>query len=130
MSLINAASEPDDQKWTESVITFLSEQLKQRGAAVVEDSPRKLKLKIVKARRITAQILLAPLAAPEGCEVIVRVETGDGYVQEYAVQAGAYFWQKACDKCVTKAVVDILNDKKIRGFLEFSDREKLDNSGS
>ena len=121
VSLINAAQEPDDRKWTESVVSFLAEQLQQRGAEVVEDAPRHLQLEIVKVRRIVGAVLLAPLAAPEGCEVAVRVTTGDGYAQEVAKRAGAYAWQKACDKGVTGIVVDILNDPNVRRYLELSD---------
>ena len=51
----------------------------------------------------------------------MQVETGDGYVNEYSVNAAAYFWQKACDKGVTRAVVDLLNDTKIRTYLQFSE---------
>ena len=130
VSLINSANDPDHKKWTESTLTFVTEQLEQRGGAVVEDSPLQLNLEVIKVKRIVAQLLLAPLAMPEGCEVAVRVETGNGYVQEYASQQGAYFWQKACDKAVTQAVVDLFNDQKIRRYLEFSQKEDLASSGS
>ena len=123
MSLANAATEPDHRKWTESVMAFVVEQLEQRGAEVVEGAPRRLNLELVKARRITAQLLLAPFLMPEGCEVTMRAETGDGYVQEYAVSEGAYAWQKACDKGVTGAVVNMLNDPEIRVYLGLAAKE-------
>ena len=129
VSLVNAEGAAEEREWTGAVITFLSEQLEQRGAVLGDDAPLQLSLDLVKARRITAQILLLPLAAPEGCEVTVRVEAGNGYVQTYNVQAGAYFWQKACDKGVTTIVVDILNDSNIREYLDLSDRQDAADAG-
>ena len=120
VSLINSASDADKKKWTEPAIALLSEQLIQRGAMVVQDAPLQINLEIAKVTRVTVASWLT-LASPEGCEVVMRVETGDGYVNSYSVNAAAYFWQKACDKGVTSAVVDLLNDTKIRGYLGFSE---------
>ena len=120
VALTNNASEPDKKKWTEPAIALLSEQLIQRGAMVVQDAPLQINLEIAKVTRVTVASWLT-LASPEGCEVVMRVETGDGYVNSYSVNAAAYFWQKACDKGVTSAVVDLLNDTKIRGYLGFSE---------
>ena len=119
VALINSASDGHYQKSTDSVITFLSEQLKQRGATVEENSTRRLDLRVTKADKFSAASWVT-LAAPEACQVIVRVETGNGYVHEYGEQMAAYFWQKACDKGVTAAVVDILNDQMVRDYLELS----------
>ena len=121
VSLVNGASDPDHAKWTAAVVTFLTEQLEQRGAEVVEGSARQLKLEIVKVKRRSKATILLPLAMPEGCHVAMQAGSGDGYVQVYTVEAGAYFWQAACDKGVTTAVVDMLNDPTIRGYLEFAE---------
>lgn len=119
VALVNTASDPDNRTWTASVITFLSEQLVQRGAKVDESASRKLSLQVVKAEKFSAASWLT-LAAPEGCQITVRVETGTGYVHEYFEERSAYFWQKACDKGVTGAVVDMLNDANVREYLELT----------
>ena len=72
VSLVNAEDQAGEREWTEAVITFLSEQLEQRGAVLGDDAPLQLSLDLVKARRISAQTLLLPLAAPEGGEVTSR----------------------------------------------------------
>ena len=119
VSLINSASDEDKKKWTEAAIALLSEQLEQRGAEVTEDAPLHINLEIVRVTRVTVASWLT-LASPEGCEVVMQVESGDGYVNNYSVNAAAYFWQKACDKGVTSAVVNLLNDPKVRAYLQFS----------
>ena len=114
-----------DREWTDSVIAFLSGQLEQRGATIVEDSPQKLNLQVVLRKQFAAASWLT-LAAPEGCEITVRAETGDGYSQEYNVKASAYFWQVACDKGVTTIVVNLLNDPEMRQYLALSDHSKTE----
>ena len=122
VTLINAASEADKKKWTTPAIAFLSEQLEQRGGVVAGNSALVLNVEVARVKRITAQIILAPLMMPEGCEVAMRVKTGDGYVGEYTENVGAYYWQKACDVAVTKTIVGALNDPKVRGYLQLSDK--------
>ena len=57
----------------------------------------------------------------ESCQIVVQAGTGDGYVKVDTVEAGAHTWQKACDQAMTSAVVDVLNDPKIRGYLDFAE---------
>ena len=83
-------------------------------------------LEVVTVQRKTKGTGIAPLVTTaagvkEDCQIVVQAGTGDAYVKVDTVKAGAYVWQKACDQAVTTAVVDILNDPTIRGYLDFAD---------
>ena len=120
IAFFNLADEPGRIEWRESAIKFMGDQLVKRGASVVEESQRSLGVEVVRVKRVVGATFLAPLAAPEGCEVTLKVKAGEDFTQEYFVRAGAYFWETACDKGVTKAIVSIFNDPEVRAHLELS----------
>ena len=52
------------------------------------------------------------------CILSLRVETGDGYIQEFeGNNASPSTLYRACDGAVTKAVAALLNDGQIRQYL-------------
>ncbi len=113
IALVNNANKPDLKNWTNSVISFLSEQLEKRGAKMSPDSSRKLEIEITKVNQNGIYMYWA-----YKCDLILRVETGDGYVNEFNIHdVSGLSLQKACNFCVTKTVVEILNDLKIREYL-------------
>lgn len=126
VALVNGASDSDTKEWTAVAVTFLSRQLEQRGATIAGGAARQLMLEVVNVRRKTKGTGIAPLittaaGVKEDCQIVVQARTGDGYAKVDTVSAGAYTWQKACDQVVTTAVVGILNDPTVRGYLTLAD---------
>ena len=126
VELVNDSLATESEKWTAPLVTYLGQQLEQRGATIGANDGRQLKLEVASVEKKTKGTAVIPAISAaagvkETCQVTVRVETGDGYTKSDTVDSGAYNWQTACDQAVTQAVVNILNDSDIRAYLEITE---------
>ena len=113
ITIKNTASSEVFIKWTNATIDFLAKELEAKGATVVDNATRVLKVRITK---ISQNAFWAYWACK--CIIILTVETGDGYKKEFTVgNVSGLNLQRACDFCITKAVATILNDKEILRYI-------------
>jgi hypothetical protein len=100
------------QEWTDKAVDLLTKELEKRGAAVTGNSTKILKLAIMKAKLIQGAWRL-------NCTLTLKVETGDGYTNEFDVtnlSAGNH--SRASGGAITLAVTDLLKDEKILKYLK------------
>jgi len=126
VAIVNGASDSNSEKRTAPVVTFMSQQLEQRGAEITGGAERKLQLEVVDVKSQTKGTAVVPIISTaagvkEVCQIVLKAETGDGYVKTETLDAGARTWRNACDQAATAAVVNILNDPKIRTYLAFDE---------
>jgi hypothetical protein len=98
--------------WTEVAAELLRSELINRGSTVTSDAPKELKLAITRVNLFWGAWAIR-------CILSLRVETGDGYIQEFeGNNASPATLYRACDGAVTKAVAALLNDDQIRQYLQ------------
>jgi hypothetical protein len=102
----------DFKAWTEKAIAITQREITSRGMKVVEDAPKFLKLSVMTAEGTTGMWQVY-------CETSLRVETGDGYVNEYVAKAGSpASLQRAVDGAVMRVVAAMLRDRNIIRYLQ------------
>jgi len=102
----------DFKAWTDQAVAIAQREITSRGMTVAADAPKSLKMAIVKAEGTSGfwQIY---------CETSLRVETGDGYVNEYVAKAGSpASLQRAVDGSVMRVVAAMLRDQNITRYLQ------------
>jgi hypothetical protein len=101
------------QEWTDKAVDLLKKELEKTGAvAVTGNSTKTLKLAIVKAKLIRGAWRL-------NCTLTLKVETGNGYTNEFEVtnlSVGNH--STASGGAITLAVTDLLKDEKILEYLK------------
>jgi hypothetical protein len=99
-------------EWTDEAVNLLKMELQQKGAAIDPGADKVIKLSIIEAKLIQGAIRLR-------CDLNLRVETGDGYTNEFFVQnlsGGDH--ARASGGAITLALTDMLNDKNIIEYLK------------
>ena len=98
---------------TDVVITQLSQELANRGAVIREGADKTLKIAVLDGKYTEGMWIMRT-------EMLVRYETGDGYMQKAEVanrtpEGGvAYGYNSA----IAVVVINILNDPAIAGYLK------------
>lgn len=99
------------KEWTESAIAITQRELSLRGMKIGYNESKKLHLSVVNIRGTFGFAVIR-------VELILRVETGDGYVTEYiGDNRSPATLYRAADGAVMRAVVEMLRDQKIVEYL-------------
>ena len=100
------------QKWTEIAIVITKRELTKRGMNVVNKSPKLLKMAIMSAEGSMG-------FWQAFCEISLKVETGNGYVNTYFAKAGSPATiYRPVDGAVMRVVAVMLRDQKIIRYLQ------------
>ena len=108
------------QKWTDTAIEITQRELKSRGMNVAPNAPKSLKLSIETAQgtlqgRLQGTVVFWDVR----CEVYLKVETGEGYVNSYlGDNRSPWDLYRATDGAVMRAVAEMLRDKEIVAYLK------------
>ena len=104
----------DRQLWTNVAINVLSNELGKRGAKICEDDYSKLLILTIPG----ANMPVLPLTFK--VRLNLRIETGDGYVNNYfADHVGHGFSpDRTADVAIAKIVKAVLSDRNIRNYLK------------
>ena len=103
--------------WTENAVDLLKFELKKRNINITEDANKILKIAITEGK-------LSGEFGGSRCVVKLKVEAGNGYTQIYEgnhLNSSPFAQQAryhAGAGAVTRAVTDLLNDRKIIEYLE------------
>lgn len=100
---------------TEVAISILSDELRKRGATIDQDASKVLKLSV-------SNIQYLYTAWGSKCEVLLIVETGEGYYGDFArnnvgYSAGGVPRGTSCDFAITRTVAAIFEDGRIINYL-------------
>lgn len=99
-------------QWTDTAIRLLKSEFEKRDITVVENSPKVLYLKINDANFYWGFFQIR-------CILYLTARTGGGYENEFkGNNASGWTIYRAADGAVTRAVAAMLNDHKIREYLE------------
>ncbi|MDP8266460.1 MAG: hypothetical protein P9M07_05880 [Candidatus Aceula meridiana] len=117
IAIKNVSEDKELKPWTNSIVEFLSSELKKRGAIITDNAQIVLKVDLTKRDQNQFYAYWATK-----CTISFFVETGDGYkrfLETYDVSGDI---QRACDFSITKGVAAILTDSRI---LEYIKAEKV-----
>jgi len=106
----------DLREWTDAAVEVLKTELRKNDIAVSEAAPKVLKLAITKVYMFWGRWSVR-------CVLYLKVETGDGYAKEFeGNNSSPEGFRGASPLAVTKAVVAMLNDDRILGYLKKEDQ--------
>lgn len=105
----------DLYSWTEEAIVLLGTEMEKAGLTVQPDGDKSIKVSVVDVKLGVSGIDFVASVAKGN--VLIKAETGDGYVNEYSGQKNAMRPPSACDKALTEAVMNILKDERIVTYL-------------
>ena len=101
----------DMKQWTDTAVGLLKSELEKRGFNTMQGASKELRLIVTHAN------LYWGFAAIR-CILFIKVETGDGYANEYeGNNASGWTLYRACDGAVTRAIAAVLKDEKILAYL-------------
>jgi len=103
--------------WTEKAMDLLKFELHSSGFFIREcgNDTKQIRLSITKAQ------IVAHIGAK--CLLELHLETGDGYSQSYKVSNSYITYDRASDEAITKAVIAVLNDKRVTDYLKTADKK-------
>ena len=96
--------------WTDTAIGVLRKELKKRDVKLIEESPKRLKLSITRAKLYWGFWII-------GCTLNLKVETGDGYIVNLEETVESTDLYDSGSGAVTKAVAAMFNDEEIWNYL-------------
>src|SRR5262245_23501655 len=99
--------------WTDVAITITQREVTARGMTVADGAPKVLQLCLESAKTETGFVMISS-------EVVMRVETGDGYKATYTgLNSSAMFAavERQIDGAMMRVVVAMLSDPKIVKYL-------------
>lgn len=105
----------DLRSWTQTAVALMKAELEKAGLATRADATKRLKVAIVEAQLGVSGIDF--VAAIAKCRVRLRVETGNGLVQDDNYENHALAPPSACDKAVSQAVKAALSNEQIVAYL-------------
>jgi hypothetical protein len=105
----------DLRAWTDAAIAQIKTELEKAGLKAQPDGKKSLKVTVVEAELGVSGIDF--VAAVAKCRVRLKVEAGDGSVKDGNIESNALAPLSACDKAMSRAVVSLLNDASIVGYL-------------
>jgi len=96
--------------WTDTAVGLLSQELEKRGVRITEQTESILKLSITRVKLFWGFNTV-------GCQLNLRVETGDDYIVNIAATNEAQDIYQASDGGVMKAVAEMFRDHAIQNYL-------------
>jgi len=103
--------------WTDTATGVLRKELKKRDVRIIEESPKRLKLSITRAKLYWGFWII-------GCTLNLKVETGDGYIVNLEETVESTDLYDSGSGAVTRAVAAMFNDEEIWNYLMSSMIEK------
>jgi hypothetical protein len=103
--------------WTEKAVDLLKFELHSSGFFIREcgKDTKQLKLSVTKAQIV--------VHIGSKCLLELYLETGDGYSQSYKVSNSYITSDRASDEAITKAIIALLNDKRVIDYLQTADKK-------
>jgi hypothetical protein len=101
----------DLKQFTGTAISTIKTALKKRNIRVTENSDKQLKLSVIKVDFVQGWWAL-------DCYVLLKVETGDGYIKEYTGQSTNVDMHVTVNAALNHAVEAMLNDGPILTYLK------------
>jgi flagellar motor protein MotB len=99
--------------WTDTAVGLLKDEMGKRDVIISEQSPKILKLSITRVKLFWGFNIV-------GCNLNLKVLTGDGYTVNLEVTNSAKDLYGSCDGAVTKAIAAMFEDHHIQEYLSAS----------
>lgn len=101
----------DLKQVTDVVVSFLAEELSQKGFSVRADASKSIALNVT-------GIYLAYLYPYYQCIVEMEYTTSDGFNETVSASHSTNRYARACNGAITRGAVDLLNDEDLIDFLK------------
>jgi hypothetical protein len=105
----------DLKQVTDVTVSFLVEELSKKGFSVRGDAPKSITLNVT-------GINLAFMYPYYHCMIEMKYTTSDGFNQAISAYDLSNRYPKACNRAITRGVVDLLNDEELIDFLKSKEK--------